>query len=44
MPYNYITASVVGKFHYLLISSNSEFTPIQIFPDLNSGFVGEWGL
>ena len=42
MPYKYITASVVGKFPYLLISSNSEVTPIQIFQTLNSGFLVEW--
>ena len=41
IPCNYITESVVGKFPYLLISSNSEFTPIQIFYHLNSGFVGD---
>ena len=44
MPFNYIPSSVFGKFCYLLISSNSEFTPIQIFPDPNSGFFGDWGL
>ena len=44
MPYNYITVSAAGKFTYLLIYSNSEFTPIQICETLNSEFLDEWGV
>ena len=44
IPCKYIKASVVDKFLYLLISSNSEFPPIQLFQDLNSGIVGDLGV